>query len=171
MDEYLSFLIYSAVRSPFLDFFAQIFTVLFSYAVILPLIFVFYVLKSDEKRFLLFISALSTGFSVFVLKHIVGRIRPLYGTNVFLSSGYSFPSGHTAGAFVLASVLSHYYPKKKPVFYAIAFFVGFFRIYSGSHYILDVVFGGFLGWFIGKLFIKFEDRVVDLNNKILKYIK
>ncbi len=58
---------------------------------------------------------------------------------------YSFPSGHSASAFGGAYLLSRYYPKRAPLFYAIAALVGFSRIYVGAHYPGDVLSGSGLG--------------------------
>jgi len=170
MDEYFSFLIYSSLRSGFLDFFAEIFNNLFSITVLLPFLIVFYILTTDHKRFVTLVAYTVTGIVTFLTKLIVNRSRPFYGETDFLSINASFYSGHTSSAFVLAVVLSHYYPKQAPFFYLTASFVGFFRIYSGVHYVSDVVAGALFGWLIGKIFIRYKNKVEHLNSKIQNYI-
>ena len=64
--------------------------------------------------------------------------------------GWSFPSGHTAAAFSGAWVLSTVWPRKAPIFFALASTVGFSRIYVGAHYPGDVLSGATLGMLIAE---------------------
>lgn len=90
----------------------------------------------------------------YAAKHIIGRDRPFvkypdkihaYGTPD--ADSPSFPSGHTAAAFSLATSLSITYPK----WYVIApsavwaCGVGFARMNQGVHYPSDVVAGAAIG--------------------------
>jgi undecaprenyl-diphosphatase len=61
----------------------------------------------------------------------------------------SFPSGHTAGSFAAATVLSAFYPRRRPVALGLACAVGFSRVYLGHHFPSDVAAGGALGWLLG----------------------
>ncbi len=58
---------------------------------------------------------------------------------------WSFPSGHTAASFASAWVLSRYWPRRAPMFFALASLVGLSRTYVGVHYPGDVLSGAALG--------------------------
>ncbi|MEE0196294.1 MAG: phosphatase PAP2 family protein [Phocaeicola massiliensis] len=90
----------------------------------------------------------------YAAKHIIGRDRPFvkYPDKIHVygapdADSPSFPSGHTAAAFSLATSLSITYPQ----WYVIApsavwaCGVGFARINQGVHYPSDVVAGAAIG--------------------------
>jgi undecaprenyl-diphosphatase len=72
-----------------------------------------------------------------ILPGVEGRVTP--------SDQFSFPSGHTAAAFLVATVLGHVYPHLLPIAGTWALAVGFSRIYLGVHYPTDVLAGMVLG--------------------------
>jgi membrane-associated phospholipid phosphatase len=85
------------------------------------------------------------------LKYTVKRDRPFktYPDITKKSAGGSpsFPSGHTSGAFALATSFSLSYPKWYIIVpsYAWAGTVGFSRMDLGVHYPSDVLAGAFIG--------------------------
>lgn len=88
-------------------------------------------------------------------KFIVGRERPnehVGPTDYDPFTGHSsFPSGHTANAFALATAIACNYddPAVKVGAYTVAVGVGVSRIYQNRHYASDVYFGAVIGTFIG----------------------
>ena len=74
---------------------------------------------------------------------------------VELHSKFSFPSGHTTGAFVIFLILTMLLPKRwrfVGFFYFIAAVaVGYSRIYLGQHFPIDVLAGSALGVICGLL--------------------
>jgi membrane-associated phospholipid phosphatase len=115
-----------------------------------------------------------SGGATFILKHAFHRHRPsdneppnpnLWdGPYPFTSDYTSFPSGHTATAFAIASVLAHGYKDKLWIVlssYSVATLVGFSRIYQGEHWASDVLVGAALGTFIGTTLsrVNFKKRV------------
>lgn len=113
--------------------------------------------KKDHWFFLPFIFTGGTSWTIveLFLKPLIARARPNEIMGAIIvgsgSDGFSFPSGHATIAFAMAVVLSHKEPKWKWVFYTLAVLISLSRIYLGVHYPLDVVFGAFLGWGIGRI--------------------
>lgn len=58
---------------------------------------------------------------------------------------FSFPSGHTAAAFVVATVVGVWFVALVPLLLAVAVLIGISRVYLGVHYPTDVIAGAFLG--------------------------
>lgn len=100
-------------------------------------------------------AALDSLIVVTVLKGITQRERPYQsnGRGTFFSGGGSFPSGHSAGAWALASVVAHEYNKNilYPITaYGLASLVSLSRLSGQQHFASDIVLGGAIGWFIGR---------------------
>jgi membrane-associated phospholipid phosphatase len=97
--------------------------------------------------------ALALFLLVETIKALTDRARPflaLEGTRIigWREWDRSFPSGHTAQTFFLATLLSHRFALGvggTVALYAVAVIVGFTRIYVGVHYPRDVIGGAVLG--------------------------
>lgn len=87
-------------------------------------------------------NAFANGFT-FTTKHFTGIMRP------DSSDKYSFPSGHTAAAFVAAEFLRQEYKDVSPWIgiagYVCATGTGFLRIYNNKHWFNDVIAGAGIG--------------------------
>jgi undecaprenyl-diphosphatase len=87
-----------------------------------------------------------------LMKHLIKRDRPCEAlpavpSRIAASDQFSFPSGHTGGAFVMAALLAHFFPLLMIPAAVWALLVGFSRIYLGVHYPSDILAGMFLGLF------------------------
>jgi undecaprenyl-diphosphatase len=71
----------------------------------------------------------------------------------------SFPSAHSAYAFMMATLLAYWFPRYRIIFFPIAGLIGWTRIYLGLHYPTDVMVGGILGYGITSLFIHWVGRL------------
>jgi len=106
-------------------------------------------------------SYLISGLVVTMIKFAVHRPRPNRGgeysafeeQSFFSGENLSFPSGHTASAFAVASVTGYYYgdsPWKVRTAYTLAGLVGWSRFNDHDHWPSDVLVGAALGYYIGK---------------------
>lgn len=99
------------------------------------------------------LGTLTLWLMVEVIKAFTDRARPfnlLRETRVigWREPGLSFPSGHTAQTFFVASLLISHFQLSfgiAVVLYSIAVLVAFTRIYVGAHYPRDVIAGAILG--------------------------
>ena len=98
------------------------------------------------------------------LKYLIQRERPLFFLEMVgqkLSEGPgeildpSFPSGHAVYAFMMATLLSNWFPRYRIIFFIFAAFIGWTRIYLGLHYPTDVFAGALLGYGITKISLLF----------------
>lgn len=85
------------------------------------------------------------------IKYVTNRTRPDGETS---RSNSSFPSGHSAIAFYIASFYSELYPKYRVPMYLWAGGVALSRVYLKRHWPTDVLAGAILGWLGGKFFYR-----------------
>lgn len=108
------------------------------------------------------VSFLITGGVVQIVKRLVHSPRPqiyfgpqtIHFINGITRTGYgSFPSGHAATVFAFTTLLSLYFPGRKPVifFLLMAVLTGFSRIYLSQHFPIDVLAGSAIGMMIATL--------------------
>ncbi|QJD71088.1 phosphatase PAP2 family protein [Marinobacterium sp. LSUCC0821] len=126
-------------------------------SVALAIILALYAYKQDSGVRLLIVAIIGT-LVIQGLKHLFGVDRPpvaldlnsfhLIGSTV---KSPSFPSGHTATAFIGAGILAAQYPLTwvKRVVLICAGLIGLSRIMMGVHWPFDVLIGAILGWVIG----------------------
>lgn len=86
-----------------------------------------------------------------LLKNSIKRARPAdvlqsyIHAHIIPSDRFSLPSGHTAGAFVMASAIAVYFPMMLPLAFGWACCIGLSRIMLGVHFPLDIIAGALLG--------------------------
>ncbi|HLY70156.1 MAG TPA: phosphatase PAP2 family protein [Puia sp.] len=171
-----SFMMFNGYHSKALDYFFIVYTNvgdgLFSIGIAVILFF--------YRRFLtgidIVIAFLLSGGVVQLLKYFFPMARP----SVFLANAHyshfiehvtltghaSFPSGHSASAFALATLLSLFDKNKNRSYWylAAAALVGYSRIYLGQHFLQDVFWGSVDG-FVSALIIWSASRKWRVANR------
>lgn len=117
----------------------------------------FLLLKQRRLSLLILSSYVLSGLIAQTLKYFIVSLRP--GSSPELSdykyffeetlhgSRASFPSGHATTAFAMAAIIAFWYKDKRIGVLALLFaiMVGYSRIYTGNHFLIDVVVGSFIG--------------------------
>lgn len=146
-----------SLRAPWLSFIFLVITYSASYVVIIGITTLsalsFFVHKHYLRILTLLVSVLGSAITVFLLKNIFYRTRPLTEA-LYLESTYSFPSGHAAMAMALYGFIfytiwthqSHHLKNPFILFLGIlVILIGASRLYLGVHYLSDVLAGYAIG--------------------------
>lgn len=112
-------------------------------------------LALDRRAGMALFAATAVGFAVerplyWILKNSCQRRRPpeaipSFNSVIVASDRFSFPSGHTCGAFLLAAVVTQHYPALALPMYLWASGVGLSRVVLGVHFPTDILAGALLG--------------------------
>jgi membrane-associated phospholipid phosphatase len=127
-----------------------------------------------ETAFLAGTGLLLTAGATQVLKFTAGRARPymLEGPGHFrMLSGdddhHSFPSGHTAAAFSLSTVLAHQIGNvwASAGLYTLAALTSLSRVYAGEHWFSDCVFSAMLSTAMTQSLLQWYDARSSANQQ------
>jgi membrane-associated phospholipid phosphatase len=166
-----------SIQSRALTFFAEGVAVIFdttSLVVISLVISGVLFLKNYEAQSLLLLGAMG-GDALFVsaIKAFDQVARPLNG--IVVDSGFSYPSGHSAGCIVFGGVLAYFAWRRWQStrsraligvgMGAVAGVVGFDRLYLNVHWVSDV-FGGWLFGAFWLFFVILVFRQLQLTGKL-----
>jgi len=86
-------------------------------------------------------------------------------TTLFQSPGHVSLKINDLWVFAGALLLSYYFRKFWPIFYFIAFWVGYSRIYLGAHFPFDVIAGGIAGTLLGFGFVWIGNQAIRFFEK------
>ncbi len=111
------------------------------------------------------LSCLLVGFALerplyFILKNLCRRDRPQTALNIpsFIipSDRFSFPSGHTSAAFLVATLLSFFHPALTPALVIWAVSIGMARVVLGVHFPTDTLIGALMGTLLALLSLEIQ---------------
>ena len=149
-------------NSSFLDQILPWLTYLGSHFAVILFILLSWVLTKQRKilRHLVLLYAVQSAV-IYGLKFLIQRQRPYLFLEMAskLSKGPgeildpSFPSAHAGFSFMMATLLSFWFPRYRILFFLVAAFIGWTRIYLCVHYPTDVVAGALLGYGLTKVFL------------------
>jgi membrane-associated phospholipid phosphatase len=140
---------------------------------------------------------ITSGVWVQIIKHITVRERPMatdnnsqkegghwYGPFVWIDQDFvsgkpgstinSFPSGHTAAAFSIATVFAMQY-KDKPaipvISYSAATLVGISRLTERKHWASDVFVGAMIGYLSGRQVVMHYNAIRSANEPMVTFFQ
>ena len=118
-------------------------------------LFALLLLWSDAKVGAVFLACGLLAFAIelpvyFITKKTIKRERPFVklaeaSCSFIPSDKFSLPSGHTAGACLMASILTVFFPGSAAYVFAWAALIGLSRVMLGVHYPSDIMAGAVLG--------------------------
>ncbi len=126
--------------------------------VLLPLLTWVYIGEEGKNFFFAVLAAFATERVVyFLLKNSLKRRRPpnaipSYQAAIVASDEFSFPSGHTCAAFLLATMTAAFIPVLAAPMFLWASVVGLSRVMLGVHFPADIIAGATIGCLIGATF-------------------
>jgi len=93
------------------------------------------------------------------------RLHFVDGIEILVSN--SFPSGHTAAAFSMFLVFSHFVQNRllSLLFFVMAFFVGYSRLYLAQHFFADAYTGSIIAVVMTVFTIYLAEKVYRLNER------
>jgi membrane-associated phospholipid phosphatase len=168
-------------NSVFFDYFFKYSTYL-GHGLIIGILALYLIFTNKKYFYITVFSSLLTTLIVRFLKIYVNAPRPIsyfksvcptdydfhFVEGVKIASQHSFPSGHTATAFLFFFLLSFFYAQKRYflqfVFFFLALIVAYSRLYLFQHFFIDVAVGALIGVISAIISVFFV-------SKILKNIK
>ncbi|MFC3122458.1 phosphatase PAP2 family protein [Agaribacter flavus] len=114
---------------------------------------ILYYLDKQHGALFFYTALLAYSFEIpmyIILKRLFKRARPCdllrdFHAIVIPADKFSLPSGHTAAAFLMATIIAHFYPSVGVLVYTWASLVGISRVVLRVHFPLDTIIGAALG--------------------------
>lgn len=158
-----------SVRTPFWDSFFKFYTRLGDHGElwIFFILYFFFIKKDRDTGILAGVSFVIEVILIsLILKPIFSRPRPFLKETmeiiIKIPHGSSFPSGHSASSFAVASLFFFQDVKHRWFYLVLATLMAFSRLYLFVHYPSDVFVGSLLGIAIAYLVFRYQDKILGL---------
>jgi len=168
-DKYI-FAAVQSLKNPFFD-------IIFNWATAFPTVFAImlfvtslFMYENRKRKWILplWLSFFAANILSYLLKFILRIPRP-EGIQMIIPIlhliDYSFPSSHAASAFSTVPILDREYKALKWFWVLFALTVAVSRVYAGVHLPSDVVGGALLGYFVGVIFVRMNERIPKKNRR------
>ena len=150
-------------------------------AVVFLLFLFFATYKTREKLRIFWVTVISAGIARLgvteLIRLLYHRPRPfitLHVHTLLVDNEWSFPSGHSAFFFALATAIYLYNKKWGLGFFIAAILMNISRIIAGVHYPSDILGGAIIGIVVAHVVFYFSDKVNDIisiyKNKMARKI-
>lgn len=174
---------FQQIANPFMDSLANLLSLLGEQYVMIVIILIVYYGIDKKKGFSIFSSMFISLIAVNGIKAIVRAPRPfvvhpdLVSGRLETATGYSFPSGHTAGAASFYPAIGRAFKSTWLLVSALilALLIGFSRMYLAVHWPIDVLVGYLIGavcaLFLVPVFMKlYENKAACLRYSLVTAI-
>ncbi len=133
-------------------------------AVILFILLSWILTKNRRILFSLVTIYFIQSFLIYGLKYLIQRERPLFFLQslpkIYVTKAEvfdpSFPSAHATYAFMMATILSYWFPRYRLKFFIVALIICWTRVYLYLHFPTDVIAGAFFGYILTKIMIRIK---------------
>lgn len=149
------------LRFPLIDLIFNFITNFWFIVLVMFLVPMFIVYSKNNKiAYYFMFTFIASIILAFVIKLIVLRPRPVEAFAYPFTSiiNYSFPSMHAMIVFSLLPLLVKHLQKQKYFWVIFAVLVALSRVYLGFHFLSDVVFGAFFGYFLGAFLLELHEK-------------
>lgn len=187
LDKGQSFIWLNQIHTKTLTFFLEIMTFFGDglFVIIVSVLLMVFVKSYRKLGFIILVGYLSSGIFCQIIKNITQLPRPftyfeLQKSNFYIDTfancrkGFkSFPSGHTASFFALATSLANCFKQKSIgfVLFVLSVLIGYSRIYLGHHFLMDATFGAIIGVFFAvfsEIWVENWSKNLSLMTKLNK---
>ncbi len=168
--------LHDAIACKAMDYVALFFEYVFKLEIVWLVVAILLIADKRHRSFgtVLLMAIILEFVFVYCLKFGVNRVRPVteYDIDALITDfrSPSFPSGHTAQIFCVATVMLVFCREFAPAMYGLGFFVALTRMYLFAHYPTDVIAGALIGIFCAVCAIVFllrcNPRTVFVKSQI-----
>jgi undecaprenyl-diphosphatase len=174
-----------SLRSNNLDYFFISVTFASNVFIIFFFLTTLFLWKEHKRRWIfpLWFAGLLSVLTSYLVKVLIHRPRPFetklvsvlsiafnFMKDNFNTWNFSFPSFQAMLVFSVVPLLNKEFRKFKYIWFIFACFVAFSRVYFGVHFLSDIMAGAIIGYLIGLITVKIEEKH-KFGKKLMEKLK